>query len=322
MLDRLGIRHQRSVVYTPQQNGRAEREIRTLVKAARTMIHGMEKKFWAEAVNTAAYVLNRTGTNPVEGKTPYEAYFDKSINLNKFKIFGSRNKVEYHRDVIFLPNKRNNIEEVEETICLEEGEYENRSTKIDIENAEEDTSTDQDEESKGENDYVSCNEDDVSRNEDDVSRNEDDASCNKDDVLCNEENTRPKYNLRDKNNIKRPAKFEDYHISFLSIMEQGEPKTYGEAISSNESSEWRKAIEAEVKALEDNKTWMCAKKPKNNKVIECRWVFKRKRNKHEYEYCLYEKAITEYKIYILLCVDDLLLAGTSIEEVEKVKANL
>lgn len=90
MLDRLGIRHQRSVVYTLQQNGRAEREIRTLVEATRTMIHGMEKKFWAEAVNTAAYALNRTGTSPVEGKTPYEAYFDKSINLNKLKIFGSR----------------------------------------------------------------------------------------------------------------------------------------------------------------------------------------------------------------------------------------
>jgi len=42
----------------------------------------------------------------------------------------------------------------------------------------------------------------------------------------------------------------------------------------------------------------------------------------EYEYCLYVKATTEYKVYILLCVDDLLLAGTSIEEVEKVKAVL
>lgn len=34
------------------------------------------------------------------------------------------------------------------------------------------------------------------------------------------------------------------------------------------------------------------------------------------------KTTTEYKVYILLYVDDLLLAGTSIEEVEKVKAVL
>jgi len=286
MLDRLGIRHQRSVVYTSQQNGRAEREIRTLVEAARTMIHGMEKKFWAETVNTAAYVLNRTCTSPVEGKTTYEAYFDKSINLNKFKIFSSRvvvhipkekrlkwdsksregifvgygenvkgfriyfsnkNKVEYHRDVILLSNKRNNIEEVKETICLGENEYEYRSTKIDIEKTLKKTFRHIKTKKIKARMTVSCN-------EDDVSHNEDDASCNEDDVLSNEENTRPKYNLRDKNNIKRPAKFEDYHMSFLSIMEQGEPKTYGEAISSNESSKWRKAIEAEVKVLEENKT--------------------------------------------------------------------
>lgn len=30
----------------------------------------------------------------------------------------------------------------------------------------------------------------------------------------------------------------------------------------------------------------------------------------EYEHCLYVKATKEYKIYILLYVDDLLLAGT------------
>lgn len=37
--------------------------MRTMVEAARTMIQakGMEKCFWAEAVNTAAFVINRTG---------------------------------------------------------------------------------------------------------------------------------------------------------------------------------------------------------------------------------------------------------------------
>ncbi|CAG9571437.1 unnamed protein product [Danaus chrysippus] len=34
-----GITHQRSVLYTPEQNGKAERDNRTLVEAARTMLH-------------------------------------------------------------------------------------------------------------------------------------------------------------------------------------------------------------------------------------------------------------------------------------------
>lgn len=54
ILEYHGIRHQRSVAYTPQQNGRAEREIRTLVEAARTMIRDLDTKLWAEAINTAA----------------------------------------------------------------------------------------------------------------------------------------------------------------------------------------------------------------------------------------------------------------------------
>src|SRR5437870_13732898 len=57
-----GIRHRVTMPYTPEQNGAAERENRTLVESARSMIHakGLPIKLWAEAVNTAAYVLNRT----------------------------------------------------------------------------------------------------------------------------------------------------------------------------------------------------------------------------------------------------------------------
>jgi len=59
--------------YTPQQNGFAEREKRTLMEAAHSMIYAknMSLKFWTEAVNTATFVLNRTGPTKIEGKTPF-----------------------------------------------------------------------------------------------------------------------------------------------------------------------------------------------------------------------------------------------------------
>ncbi|GJV69388.1 putative ribonuclease H-like domain-containing protein [Tanacetum coccineum] len=46
---------------TPQQNGVAERKNRTLIEAARTMLADsfLPNTFWAEAVSTACYVLNR-----------------------------------------------------------------------------------------------------------------------------------------------------------------------------------------------------------------------------------------------------------------------
>ncbi|GJS62330.1 putative ribonuclease H-like domain-containing protein [Tanacetum coccineum] len=60
-----GIKREFSVARTPQQNGVAERKNRTLIEAARTMLADslLPIPFWAEAVNIACYVLNRSGPN-------------------------------------------------------------------------------------------------------------------------------------------------------------------------------------------------------------------------------------------------------------------
>nr|GFA06482.1 ribonuclease H-like domain-containing protein [Tanacetum cinerariifolium] len=55
------IKREFSVARTPQQNRVAERKNRTLIEAARTMLPDLllPISFWADAVNTACYVLNR-----------------------------------------------------------------------------------------------------------------------------------------------------------------------------------------------------------------------------------------------------------------------
>ncbi|XP_057418038.1 uncharacterized protein LOC130712217 [Lotus japonicus] len=70
-----GIQRQLTIRYTPQQNGVAERKNRTTVEMARSMLKGKElpNKFWAEAVSSAAYILNRSHTKAVQNKTPFEA---------------------------------------------------------------------------------------------------------------------------------------------------------------------------------------------------------------------------------------------------------
>ncbi|KAK9680351.1 hypothetical protein QE152_g39170 [Popillia japonica] len=49
-------------------------------EAARTMIHAkkLDKEMWAEAVNTAVYVLNRSSKSNIQGQTPYEVWTGKS----------------------------------------------------------------------------------------------------------------------------------------------------------------------------------------------------------------------------------------------------
>lgn len=86
-----GIKHEKTVPYTPEQNGSAEREMRTIVESARSMIcaKGLTKRLWAEAVNTATFVLNRSGTSTINDKTPYELWHKKSADLSDFRVFGS-----------------------------------------------------------------------------------------------------------------------------------------------------------------------------------------------------------------------------------------
>jgi hypothetical protein len=65
-----GLNHRKFMSYTPEQNGAAERENCKLIEAARSMLQakGLPNKLWADAVNTAAYILNRSGPTKVDGK--------------------------------------------------------------------------------------------------------------------------------------------------------------------------------------------------------------------------------------------------------------
>lgn len=61
------------------------------MESARTMLSAkeMDLKFWAEAVNTAVYVINRTGTSTIQNKTPFELWTGKEPNFDNFQSFGS-----------------------------------------------------------------------------------------------------------------------------------------------------------------------------------------------------------------------------------------
>ncbi|GJU78965.1 putative ribonuclease H-like domain-containing protein [Tanacetum coccineum] len=75
---------------TPQQNGVAERKNRTLIEAARTMLADsfLPNTFWAEAVSTACYVLNRVLVTKPHNKTPYELVTGKIPIISYIRPFG------------------------------------------------------------------------------------------------------------------------------------------------------------------------------------------------------------------------------------------
>ena len=47
-------------------------------------------KYWAEAINYAAYIQNRVPHKQLDGMTPFEAWSGHKPDVTHFKIFGSK----------------------------------------------------------------------------------------------------------------------------------------------------------------------------------------------------------------------------------------
>lgn len=285
-LDSKGIRHQKSVVYTPQQNGRAERDIRTLVEAARSALGDMHKKLWAEAINTVVYVLNRTSYNQC-GVIPYEAYHNKRLNNHKFQVFGSRvsahvpeakrlkwdrknklgvfvgygeevkglrvyfpetNRVEVVCDLVFFPPQRGSMVP---SPSVETMEINKNSDEI----------------------RDSVNGDST---EDEFSEENVEEKLPTEVVPIPERiESESRTFLRPRNELKVPKRFHDHHLSFIAT-EEDTPKSYREAISCEFSEKWKVAMDNELEVLKENNTWTEVRKPIGKNIIDSKWVYKLK----------------------------------------------
>jgi transposase InsO family protein len=85
-----GIQRQLTTSYTPQQNGVAEWNNRTIVEMARSMLKAKNLKdsLWAKAVHTAVYLLNRCPMKAVSKKTPEEAWTGQKPSVQHLRVFG------------------------------------------------------------------------------------------------------------------------------------------------------------------------------------------------------------------------------------------
>ncbi|GJZ01214.1 retrovirus-related pol polyprotein from transposon TNT 1-94 [Tanacetum coccineum] len=85
-----GIEHQTSTPRTPEQNGVVERQNRTLIEVARTMLSASKLPlfFWAKAIATACYTQNRFILIMTHHKTAYHIINDRKPSIKHLHSFG------------------------------------------------------------------------------------------------------------------------------------------------------------------------------------------------------------------------------------------
>ncbi|KAK8694436.1 hypothetical protein V6N13_071988 [Hibiscus sabdariffa] len=60
------------------------------------------------------------------------------------------------------------------------------------------------------------------------------------------------------------------------LVDQDEPKTYQEAVSSPDSEKWLEALRSEIDSMSENQVWTLVEPPEGIKPIGCKLVFKKK----------------------------------------------
>jgi transposase InsO family protein len=264
-----GIEISNSAPFCPEQNGKPERANRTIVEAARTMMQEKNPPMflWAEAVNTAVYLQNRTSSRMQPEKTPFELWHNEKPEVSHFRIFGSiayvhvpkhlRNKwVAKSKKTIFVGYQRDSsnyrlFDMSTKRVTVARDVVFNENSK-EIMNEDEQQyifalsdDDDDDEETEDVHDNVAAEEQGDPENHEVVQQRQ----------------------LRNRANIKKP-------VRYLVNVAEYTPLTFQDAINGPDAIEWKKAIADELESHRTNKTWVFAKRKNDMRPIDSKWVFK------------------------------------------------
>lgn len=321
-LEASGIRHQTTVPRCSSQNGVAERANRTIMEKARSMLQdaGLEKKFWAEAVNAAVYLKNRSPTKAVMGVVPEEKWTSKKVDVKHIRVFGcvayaleeNRKKLDSKsRKCIFVgycedskgyrlidPSCPKKCIKARHVTFLENvfvkgnmSHDDNKDISADIYECPIDLNSS--DSRLPENSPASQESPDINHVSDDIVhrrrrqaifRLNNSELSDETGVVETDDSSDPTY-VPGSSDEDSELEFQDVHeYAQLAGMLQDEidvPETVQEALNSCESKHWRAAMQDEYDSFITNQCWTLVDLPKGKKPVKCKWIFTKKRGLNE-----------------------------------------
>ncbi|KAK8578706.1 hypothetical protein V6N12_069050 [Hibiscus sabdariffa] len=251
LLKECGIVSQLTPPGTPQWNGVSERRNRTLLDMVRSMMSHSDLpiSFWGHALETTAFTLNRVPSKSVQ-KTPYEIWTGKRPSMSFMKIWGCQAYVKHQMSTKLEPrshkcifvgypketkgyyffNPKENKVFVARTRVFLEKEF--LSSKRDRRNIELEEVQQQ-----------QVTEPEVEQTSQIFEENS-----------TNLETQPLQRSTREHHEPERYGFLITSHGDVI-LVDQDEPKTYQEAVSSRDSEKWLEAMRSEMDSLSNNQTY-------------------------------------------------------------------
>ncbi|POM64517.1 LOW QUALITY PROTEIN: Integrase catalytic core protein, partial [Phytophthora palmivora] len=307
-----GTHAQFTNAYTPQQNGVAERRMRTIMESVRALLLDgkLPKQLWAECVGHVTTLLNMTSSATTSDRTPYELWYNRIPSMQYIKVFGCNAYVhitEQYRDKLDaraklcmhlgIPDHKKGYRLLDldthvifysRDVIFKEDEYPSLANLTDTPDQSSNDSVQRTQTQTlapvpaAPAVQLSTTQRRLPPLREALDRTELHYFFRTETTNPSSTSApkRPRLNddetevtLNSEEDIQEQEQHQQLLYTLLAIRYVSEPTTYREALASSHAKQWRKAANSEFKSLMDNKTWVLVPRPKGRKILRSRWVF-------------------------------------------------
>lgn len=241
-LEARGTRFEETHTNAPFENGKAERWNRTLLGGIRATLLDCDlpNKAWGESCNTVCYTHNRLPTTTI---SRHERYYGTAPALRHLQIFGQR-------AMVYQLGRNKLQSKAKELVFVGYNEHNTKGYR-----------------------FLNVHTGEITVSKDAVFLKKG-ASADEQDPIKEHATDIDSSNPR----LIEFAIYGDEAAKQGKFLEIPEPRSYEEAMKSEQADEWRKAMQLEIDALTKNGTWTLTARPEDRKTVKSKWVFKVKLN--------------------------------------------